>query len=252
MKKLTAIAFVLAALGLAELAQASPILQVVTGNPGVLVPSIGPWPVAPDDAWFESGPQGQLAIGQDEAPPSFPNNIPTGTEGYGGQFLWLAGDGSNVMVYFTEEGHGDAEFNDEFVVGGGCNIDWKTGSTPIGTTIACSLPTNQLIPFYFIANDGNGAHDPINDGIHNGRPTLDRPHYIPDFGLFNVDQSNPNSRNQGASFWVGLADGGTTPGDVDYQDQVIRVTVVGVPEPVTLALIGVGLAALAATRRRVA
>jgi hypothetical protein len=164
-----------------------------------------------------------MTIGTDEAPPSFPDNIPTGTQGYGGMFLQMTDAG--VPVTFTMMGHGDASFNNEFVVPG-C-LDWSNASTPVGTTVTCVVTpsVDNLVPFSFYANSNAGTAT-TNDLVHNGRPTLNPPFAQPDFALFNAVQAGVF--NQGTSFWIGLSDGGGGGNaDFDMQDMVILV---GVPE----------------------
>jgi hypothetical protein len=256
MKKLT-IAIALAALGFAVAAQASPILQVVGPECGAgPCSNAGPWPVSPEDATFDAGPQGQMSIGTDEAPPLFPYNIPTGTLGYGGDYLRLVDPtATSALVTFTLMGHGDSAFNNHFAVGGACAIDWFNNTTAIGTTISCVLPTNALLPFTFfadsnatnlaVANNGGSNSNPRTPP-NNTIPHVGSPPNTPDFGLFDVSQT---ALNQGTAFWIGLADGNVgNPGiDSDMQDMVIRVSV---PEPATLALLGLGLFGLAISRRK--
>ena len=213
--------------------QASAAILVVVDGSGTQVPAVGPWPVEPVHAPFDSGPQGQMTIGSDEAPPTFPDNIPTGTRGYGGMFLKLVDSAAgSVNVTFTLKGHGDASFNNNFVVAG-CPINWITATTPVNTTVTCSLPSNQLIPFTFTPSPNPANATAVNDGVTtppntltpggNGRPTANPPYSQPDFGLFEVAQS---SLSQGNAFWIGLSDGGGGGlVDFDMQDMVVMVSV---------------------------
>jgi len=268
MKKF-AMAVVLAAIGLGGAAQASAAVLVVVDSNGNQVPAVGPWPVEPVHVPFESGPQGQMTIGSDEAPPAFPDNIPTGTRGYGGMFLKLVASGApSVPVTFTLKGRGDASFNNNFVVTG-CPINWFTATTPVNTTVTCSLPTNQLIPFTFIPNSNPANGTAVNNGVvtppntltpgGNGRPTLSPPWSQPDFGLFEVSQT---ALNQGNAFWIGLSDGGGGgTADFDMQDMVITISVP--PETAAIptlspigamilaALLGVAAIASLGSRRKI-
>ena len=243
MKKL-AIAVVIAAIGWCGLTQVSAAVLLVVDSNGNQVPAVGPWPIEPVHAAFESGPQGQMTMGSDEAPPTFPNNIPTGTRGYGGMYLKLVDSAAtSVPVTFTLKGHGDAAFNNNFVVTG-CPINWFTATTPVNTTVTCSLPTNQLIPFTFTPNPNPANGTAVNNGIvtppntltpgGNGRPTLNAPWSQPVFGLFDVSQT---FLNQGNAFWIGLSDGGGGPPDFDMQDMVIIASVPTAAIP-TLSPIG--------------
>jgi len=260
-----AITLVLAAIGWGGAMQASAAVLVVVDNNGNPVPAVGPWPVEPVHAPFESGPQGQMTIGSDEAAPGFPDNIPTGTKGYGGMFLKLVAGTASVPVTFTLKGHGDATFNNNFVVLG-CPINWDTATTPVNTTVTCTLPANQLIPFTFTPNPNPANGLAVNNGVvtppntltpgGNGRPTLNQPWSQPDFGLFDVSQT---ALNRGNAFWIGLSDGGGGGAvDFDMQDMVILVSVP--PETAaipTLSSIGamilaalLGVAAIASLRAR--
>ena len=174
-----------------------------------------------------------MTIGSDEAPPTFPDNIPTGTIGYGGMFLKLVDSAAaSVTVTFTLKGHGDASFNNNFVVAG-CPINWFTATTPVNTSVTCSLPANQLIPFTFTPSPNPANATAVNNGEvtppntltpgGNGRPTASPPYGQPDFGLFEVGQS---SLSQGNAFWIGLSDGGGGGlVDFDMQDMVVMVSV---------------------------
>ncbi len=262
-----AIAVVLAAIGLGGAAQASAAVLVVVDGNGNQVPAVGPWPIESVHVPFDSGPQGQLTIGTDEAPPAFPDNIPTGTKGYGGMFLKLVDpSATSIPVTFTLKGHGDASFNNNFVVTG-CPINWFTATTPVNATVTCSLPTNQLIPFTFTPNPNPANAIAANNGIvtppntlvpgGNGRPTLNPPWSQPDFSLFDASQT---ALNQGNVFWIGLSDGGGGgPADFDMQDMVIRVSVPAAPIPalspigamILAALLGVAAIAFLGSRRKI-
>jgi hypothetical protein len=263
-----AMAVVLAVLGWAVAAPASAALLMVVDGNGSQVPAVGPWPVEPVHVPFESGPQGQMTIGLDEAPPSFPDNIPTGTKGYGGMFLKLLADTTNVPVTFTLKGHGDASFNNRFAVSG-CAINWSTATTPVNTTVTCTLPANQLIPFSFTPNPDPANGVAVNNGLvtppntlspgGNGRPTLNPPWSQPDFGLFEVTQT---ALNRGNAFLIGLSDGGGGgSADFDMQDMVVLVSVPAetavvptlspVGAMVLIALLGVAASASLRIRRRI-
>ena len=258
-------ALILAAIAGDAATQATAAILVVVDSNGNKVPAIAPFPVAPVHAPFESGPQGQMAIGFDEAPPTFPDNIPTGTKGYGGMFLKLISSAPSVPVTFTLKGHGDSTFNNNFVVTG-CSINWFTAATPVNTTVTCLLPTNQLIPLAFVPDSNPTNAAAVNNGVvtppntvtpgGNGKPTLNSPWSEPNFALFDVTQT---ALNRGNAFWIGLSDGdGGGEADFDMQDMVILVSVP--PETAvipTLSPIGamtltalLGLAALVSVENR--
>jgi hypothetical protein len=196
-----------------------------------------------------------MTIGSDEAPPTFPDNIPTGTKGYGGMFLKLVdSSATSVPVTFRLMGHGDAGFDNNFVVTG-CLINWFTATTAVNTTVTCSLPTNQLIPFTFTPNPNPANGTAVNNGVvtppntltpgGNGRPTLASPWSQPDFGLFDVHQTSLNQSNK---FWIGFSDGGGGgPVDFDMQDMVVMVSVpAGTVRPSIPTLSPIGMMILAA------
>ncbi len=253
----------IATLGVASLANANPMLVVVdstgtqvlnypTSSYAQLPPS-GPIPGGP-------GPQGAIQVGTDEVPPAYPNNIPSGLNGYAGNYLELVDSsvalGTMENVTFTAMGHGDASQNNEFIVNGGL-IDWTISSvTPGVTQASASVAVGSLINFLFnspgVTPPLGGSNPTINDGIHNPMPQGTSPTAgpgTPGFALFNDNQSG--DLTQGTNFWIGLSDGGTpngpNPGDADFQDFVIKASV---PEPGTTLLLAAGLLGLAYGRRR--
>lgn len=225
MKKI-ALAVALAALGLAGVAQATPLLEVI--------------PV----------PQTTVNPASDEAPPSFPYNIPDTYTGYV-SYLKLVDSsvpsGTLEAVNFSLWGHGDAAYNNQFLVFGSqadlatqnnALIDWHISGNPGNGSLAQTvyLPVDELLPFKFIANSDPTYGEALNDGVNN---TIEPPN----FALFDVNQTGDIT--QGTGFWIGLSDQvGEVP---DYQDMVIKATV---PEPGSVFLVVAGLLGLAGLRRR--
>jgi len=114
----------------------------------------------------------------------------------------------------------------------------------------------------FSGTDGKGANAKFNFGSQ-----MDIGFYIDPNGVTGNRMYTENTRNthndiQVAIFkieelensyilgWEDLDLNGGTGGDRDYQDMIVRVTIAQVPEPSSMALFGLGLLGLVATRKK--
>jgi hypothetical protein len=114
----------------------------------------------------------------------------------------------------------------------------------------------------FSGSDGKGANAEVNFGSQ-----MDIGFYIDPNGVTNNRMYTENLLNthddiQVAIFkieelensyilgWEDLDLYGGTGGDRDYQDMIVRITVAQVPEPGSMALLGLGLLGLVATRKK--
>lgn len=277
MNKLTKIAAtvlgVVATMGVAGVANAA-LLQIVPGANPAFAEAIGD----PGGTAYGNGPNSGAAPG-----PGLPtalggwpisaNFVPDpsfggapGINGWDGSYLNLT---QAAPVTFQFMGKGDAGNHDIFQVntGSGWTTLWDNLSATNGTcggggatpsSPNCSTPGSQqtlnfaagLLLFQYVnLTTGLSA---INDGSHNLSP--DHAPFPTGPGYFlGVDPYLATGQNDAAGrvVYAGFTDNGFTAagsGDHDYEDLAVRISTV--PEPGSMALLGLGLLAMAGVRRR--
>ena len=196
--------------------------------------------------------------------PSFGNN--PGTSGFHGSYVKI--DDTGAAITFQYMGKGDSGLANSFQVFH--NGAWATlftagasacgASGPAPVVPVCTPGANQFtltfqgsdyfqvggdsyVPFRYVTGAGV---DVTNNGVDGNPDTTgsNGPGYF--LGVDPYLASGPFAL-QGDAVYAGLTDLPGT-GDHDFQDFGVRMSV---PEPVSLSILGVGLAGLAVSRRRV-
>lgn len=175
---------------------------------------------------------------------SFNNAL--GTSGWHMSYLWLT-EAANVN-FFYYVGSGDALNHNQFQIfdGSAWQTVFDTYTSALGASATYALAAGW-VPFRYLASIGQSYERYVtNDGSGgNPDPNDDAPGYF--LGCDPYQVSGPWT-NTCATAYIGLTDRPERSApDHDYQDLGVRISV---PEPGSLALVGVGLLGLAGLRRR--